>query len=370
MMLMRRLALMPLLWMLAMAPGWSDTAPPSAPKPDGASRSDELSVATMEVPPFAMKDQDGRWIGITIELWEAIAAELGLRYRYEEYDLETALKAIASGDVDVGAAAFSVTADRAKRMNFTHTYFGSDLGIATSLHKPDPLVVLAKLLFSWRVAKALFWLFLVLLAAGTLLWLFERKRNASHFGGSPAKGLGAAFWWSAVTMTTVGYGDKTPITLPGRLVALVWMLASLVIISLVTGVFATAMTVHQLAPRVSGPQDLSRVAVGTLADSVADDFLRARGITPRYFETVDHGLDAVQRDQVDAFVLDHAVLSYAAARDFPGEIDVLDNRFEPSFLGLAMPFQQPYRRAIDLLLLDYIQKPAWDAVIKKYRAAH
>jgi hypothetical protein len=34
-----------------------------------------------------------------------------------------------------------------------------------------------------------------------------------------------------------------------------------------------------------------------------------------------------------------------------------------------MPFQQPYRRAIDLTLLDYIQSPAWDTLLAKYRAA-
>jgi len=50
-------------------------------------------------------------------------------------------------------------------------------------------------------------------------------------------------------MTTVGYGDKSPITAAGRLVALVWMFSSIIIISLITGAFATAMTVHQLTPR-------------------------------------------------------------------------------------------------------------------------
>ena len=70
-----------------------------------------------------------------------------------------------------------------------------------------------------------------------------------------------------------------------------------------------------------------------------------------------------------AFVLDHAILTYVVGSEFPGDIDVLDDRFEPSYLGLAMSFQQPYRRAIDLTLLDYIQTPAWDAVVAKYRAA-
>jgi ABC-type amino acid transport substrate-binding protein len=209
----------------------------------------------------------------------------------------------------------------------------------------------------------------MLLVAGTLVWVFERRKNPTEFGGKPMTGLAAAFWWSAVTMTTVGYGDKSPVTFPGRSIAFVWMFSSIIIISLATGAFATAMTVHQLSPRISGPQDLNHVSVGTLADSVADSYLKSRGIKPRYFDTVREGLQAIKDDKLTAFVIDHAIISYWVGRHFPGEIDVLKDRFEPTYLGLAMPFQQPYRRAIDLTLLDYIQSPAWDTLLAKYRAA-
>lgn len=372
--MMRQQVLRALFW-VAVTTAWpaaliaSEADGRDAAQPQTQTQPKPLVVATMEAPPFSMKDASGRWHGITIELWEAVADRLGLPYAYREYDLEQVLHVLESGEADIGAAGLSVTAERATRMDFTHTYFGSDLGIATSLRKPNLWMVLVELLFSWSFAKVLLALLLVLLSAATLVWAFERKRNAGQFGGGPLRGLGAAFWWSAVTMTTVGYGDKSPITAAGRLVALVWMFVSVIIISLITGAFATAMTVHQLTPRVNGPQDLNRVSVGTLRDSVAAEFLHARGIAPRYFETVTEGLAATKEDEVTAFVLDHAILTYVAGSEFPGQIDVLDDRFEPSFLGLAMSFQQPYRRAIDLILLDYIQTPAWDAVVAKYRAA-
>lgn len=40
-----------------------------------------------------------------------------------------------------------------------------------------------------------------------------------------------ALWWSAVTVTTVGYGDITPVTVPGRIAAIIIMLAGLGVIS-------------------------------------------------------------------------------------------------------------------------------------------
>jgi ABC-type amino acid transport substrate-binding protein len=123
-------------------------AEPAAERASGGDGPSRLVVATMELPPFSMRDIDGDWIGITIELWEAIAQRLGLEYVYREHTLPKALQAIESGQADIGAAAFSVTADRAKRMDFTHTYFGSDLGIATSFDRRDLLDVLLERMFS------------------------------------------------------------------------------------------------------------------------------------------------------------------------------------------------------------------------------
>ncbi|WP_339151139.1 transporter substrate-binding domain-containing protein [Rhizobium sp. T1470] len=39
----------------------------------------ELVIGTKEAPPFAMKDADGNWSGISIELWREVAQKLGLR---------------------------------------------------------------------------------------------------------------------------------------------------------------------------------------------------------------------------------------------------------------------------------------------------
>ena len=40
------------------------------------------------------------------------------------------------------------------------------------------------------------------------------------------------FWWAIVTMTTVGYGDKAPKRIMGRLFAVVWILIGITITSM------------------------------------------------------------------------------------------------------------------------------------------
>ncbi|XP_028417432.1 uncharacterized protein LOC114541817 [Dendronephthya gigantea] len=78
--------------------------------------------------------------------------------------------------------------------------------------------------------------------AGIIIWILERKQNNEHFPESFTKGVPEGFWWAFISMTTVGYGDRSPVTVPGRLFALAWILMGLVIISIVTGGIVTSIT--------------------------------------------------------------------------------------------------------------------------------
>ena len=60
--------------------------------------------------------------------------------------------------------------------------------------------------------------------------------------------FGDALWWSAATITTVGYGDHFPVTVAGRFVALSLMIGGIGLIGFVTGSLAT-----WIVERVSEP---------------------------------------------------------------------------------------------------------------------
>ncbi len=74
----------------------------------------------------------------------------------------------------------------------------------------------------------------VLLAASSLEYLFERAVQPDAFGSIPA-----ALWWGIVTMTNAGYGDSVPQTVPGRMLAGVVMVCGIVVLALVAGILAT-----------------------------------------------------------------------------------------------------------------------------------
>ena len=59
--------------------------------------------------------------------------------------------------------------------------------------------------------SALFIMFMLILIASTALYMVERDIQPNAFGSIPA-----AMWWAVVTLTTLGYGDVTPVTALGK----------------------------------------------------------------------------------------------------------------------------------------------------------
>jgi voltage-gated potassium channel len=81
--------------------------------------------------------------------------------------------------------------------------------------------------------KTLYRFILVMAAySAVLLLLSEVERNAEN---ANIKTFGNALWYSLVTMTTIGYGDYYPVTQPGRLLALIFILGSLGLLSFIIG---------------------------------------------------------------------------------------------------------------------------------------
>lgn len=337
-------------------PVWS--APAAADQPT-------LSIATRHVPPFAIKQEDGSWQGLSIELWRRIAQRLGLEYRIREMGLKEMLDAVQRHDVDAAVAALTITSEREERLDFTHPFLSTGLGIAVPHNAGGGWLAVTQRFFSLNFLKVITALLGTLLLIGVLVWLFERRRN-SQFGGSPTQGIGSGLWWSAVTMTTVGYGDKSPQTLGGRVVALVWMFASIIIISSFTAAIATALTIGALGGKVQGKDDLARARIATVADSTSAQYLSQGKLDYRTTADLQSALDELTKGKVDAVVYDAPILRYQVRQFYDDRLSVLPGSFARQDYGIALPSASPRREAINQALLAELSDPAWEDLLFRY----
>lgn len=327
-----------------------------------------LRVGVKVAPPFVMKDESGAYSGISIALWERVAARIGRDYVYQETDLAGLFNGLEQGRFDASVAALTVTASRESMVDFSHSFHSTGLAIAVP-EKGNAVLSIVKGLFSLKFLMTLAALAGVLALVGFLLWLAERKGNQAMFGGTPSQGIGSSFWWAAVTMTTVGYGDKAPVTFWGRMIALIWMFTAIIIISSFTAAIATSLTVGRLESSVRGVDDLRRVRVASVSGSISDDFLSARGIRFARLDDVEHAVAGLAKGEYDAVVYDKPILQYVASREFPKRTRVLPNTFARQNYAIALPDQSALREQINQALLNVTSDESWQSVLNRYLGA-
>ena len=76
----------------------------------------------------------------------------------------------------------------------------------------------------------------IALGAGVLAWLLARNAFDD---------LGDALWWSAATVTTIGYGDVVPTTTGGRVVGVFVMMFGVAAVSVITALVTAVFIAYQ-----------------------------------------------------------------------------------------------------------------------------
>jgi len=96
--------------------------------------------------------------------------------------------------------------------------------------------------------------FIVLTVSSVLVLQAE-----SHAADANIKTGGGALWWAVVTITTVGYGDKFPVTPVGRITAVLVMFAGVGIIGALASILASV-----LVPTPKAEEEAESVSAGSL----------------------------------------------------------------------------------------------------------
>ena len=105
----------------------------------------------------------------------------------------------------------------------------------------------------------------VLIITVAALAALDAERDAE---GTTIRNFGDAIWWALTTVTTVGYGDRFPVTATGRVVAVGLMLAGIALLGVVTASLASWL-LQRVAEVEEENQTATRADLAELSAEVA-----------------------------------------------------------------------------------------------------
>ena len=349
-----------LLLIATMAVGWWSTAA-RAQAPEPATTT--LKVATVERQPFAMH-QGGAYNGFSIELWRALAGELGMR---TEFVLATSfsdmLTRVEAGDVDAAIANISITSERETVMDFSQPIFDSGLQVLVREGAGTTGVVSA--LFNWQILGWLATALLVLLAAATLMWLFERRLQP-YFEYPYREGIWRSFWWALIVVVNGGFEERIPRSWPGRFFAVCLVIASLFVVSIFVAKITATLTVGQLRSQIQGYSDLYAKRVGTTSGSTSAAFLKSKSIRFKGYPDTVSMFKALDSGELDAIVHDAPILAYYAATQGRGRTRTVGTIFRPEKYGIALPQGSTLVEPINRQLLRLRENGTYGDLVEKW----
>lgn len=327
----------------------------------------KLKVGVFVHPPFAMKDEDGHWQGIAVDLWERVSHDLNLSYDYVETPLDNVFPDLNTGKLDLALGEVGVTPERERLADFTQPFISTNIAVAipTELSRINWGTVWNGLIRN-GLFEVLFIMFGTLVVFSLILWFIERRVNLGHFGGKPIHGFGSALWFSAVTMTTVGYGDKTPQTGLGRLLALIWMFLGILLVSAFTGSVASTITLSSMESSINNIHDLSRFRNGVAEGSTAEEIVGRIGVQARKFPSVEEGLKALNQKQITAFISDDLTLKYVISRNFPDSMHI--SVIPSKHLAFAMATRPnfPGLQELNIPIIELINRADWQEQVNRW----
>ena len=354
-------------WVVANAglvESWISAADPDAVGLDDAAADETadtgtLMVAARALPPFVIYE-NGTYSGFEVELVRLVAAKLG--WSTEIYAVDTVAKQVDDidrGVAQVGLGGVAITESREEVVDFSLPVLDSGLTILvlndSSRGVGDRIVT-----FLGAVASSdLPWLLVVfgvaVLVAAHLVWWLERRHNPD-FATPYGRGIWDSFYWSVVTMSTVGYGDKVARGTKGRVLALVWIALGTLVFASFTAAIASSLAVTELRSEISGPSDLTGRRVATVTRSAGERYLPSIGVGPVLVDNVEDAYPLLSEGDVDAVVFDAPVLQFHAAREGAGEVATVGADFQRVQYGLMLSEDDAeLQESIDLALLDLIE---------------
>jgi len=314
-----------------------------------------LRVGVSGSAPFVIAT-DGAFSGISLEIWRRIAESNHLSYELiEQKTPRQGITALDNGEIDLLIGPISITANRLilPGVDFTHPYFIGKEGVVLPLNQ-STFLTRFKVFFAWAVLSSILVLIGVLFAVGSLVWLAERSTNSQQFPRRPVPGIMSGVWFALVTLTTVGYGDKAPVSRLGRAVTSVWMVTSLIAVSSLTASLASAFTLFlsgNLGDNISDPDDLrgqrGAIIQGTSGEELAER-LQMR-IVPA--ESLPDAIDHLLENKAEAVIFDQPAIRYHLNNNPDQPVELASFTLAEESYGFAVRTGDPLRTLLNVSIL-------------------
>jgi polar amino acid transport system substrate-binding protein len=328
-----------------------------------------LRVAVYNVPPYGYVDSDGSMFGASVDLWRRVAGEMEWHYQLIPIsDMEEILSGLEQGRFDAAIGAITITPERAARVDFSYPAHRSGVAIAVKKETGPIFALVSYGTAVSELAPLVAITLAMLILIGIAMWMVEQRARLVNQGSeSSVVSLRDGLYWAVVTMTTVGYGDKTPKTPLGRAVAALWMISSLVLVSLLSTSLVSRLTAERVEARnFAASIDLGAKKLAAVAQSSGAEYLDQLHLQYAKFKDLPEALDSLVSGPSTAVVNSVGALQYYVSLRYAKSVEIPQGLLAPAYMAIALPEHSPIKKPLDRALIRVTNTPEWRSLEERF----
>ena len=173
-------------------------------------------------------------------------------------------------------------------------------------------------------------------------------------GSSDFDNIFKAAWFVLVTLTTVGYGDRAPVSRSGRTIAGIWMVMSLVAVSSITAGLASAFTLSlaELAPSsIRDKSDLRGKKIAVVEGTTSLRWGKLYEIDPTLTKNLNEAINMLNQGKVEGVIFDEAPLRHYLKENEQSKLKLANFPLAVQTYGFVLPMGSPLRNPLNIELL-------------------
>jgi len=307
-------------------------------------------------------EENGTFTGFDIDIWNVIAEDNEFKYIYNKVEFNNIFDKVEDEYNSIGVAAITKTSSREERVKFSHHYMDSGLHIAVPAKSKSNVL---SSIFSAPLIKPFLYLMLFIIICGHILWIAEKgcdEINDKYFPG-----IFEALWCTHATITTVGYGDKSPKTWVGRICAAIIAYTGIAACGIFISLLSSTLTTQKIKSDISCLNDLRGKVVATKSGTTSEDILRSVGASVKSFEDIDDAYTALTDNEVKAVVFDAPNVLYFSKHNGKNKVKVTGEMFDKQYYGFVINNKNSsLRKKINKSILKLRESGEYDKIYNRW----
>lgn len=325
---------------------------------------ENVKVGMNPFPPMVI-EENGKYSGFDVEIWELVADKVGIDYEYTRIDtFANIFDKVKNGSLNLALGGISITKDREERIDFSHGYFDSGLSILIRSENQSYISTLrfySHLFLS--ILKILIVYFAYTIVCAFIIWFLELENEM--FRRKFSGGVFDGWYWVNVVVTTVGFGDKVPLSPKGRMFGVLLMWTGIfIMVPFINGKIASEMTARKLDSYITCKEDLRNRPVAVKKGTTAVAPVEELGAKKIEVLSIVEGLELLKKKKVDAVVTDMPVVKHLAQNN--NDFEYVRGVFSKQDYGIVLQTNSPYREQINCALLELKRNGTYDKIYQKY----